>query len=502
MRTKNSTELSTSQTLCRSPNDPSEAGRIAGIQNLPPTSAVAPCPTEKRMLLDASNEAHRARGKVCISFKREEEERRDLKNCQSPNIFKEVLFGFKTKLKAAAVSLYPGIKDAARSVSYYGRAAAATLDRAPGIREKSANSYRFVYAALAGLLFIESCLNSYFFALGNKFGLLGGLFEALLIAGISIAISFAAGTAVRALYENGDWLRMAAICMAGAWASTLTVYHFCIGWLRAALVYGNPETAVIDALSNFARYKFSLPDLYCFGLALIGLIFCSSAFLAGYRSKDARRNANYARIFLDQKEAQKRLRAAKQNYLSTLAQLFDEALEDLDQLFENANDAARRLRMGLHDHNCRLESYKSSIHHIAERYNLSIAEFRRSNEIVRSTPSPKYFVEDPLPLIIEPLPFDHDPVAESKDILSNLEKRMEDLLSLVDSEKAAIRAEYEKMLESTPQTFAELCKQAEPTDIISRGKEGDRYDNPVVVQMASRKQGADEKLGSISKGGG
>ena len=376
-----------------------------------------------------------------------------------PSRLEELREKAKQELIELQAGAAPEIKRAAQWLRRCQRVLSALKDQGYDLTDATMGSYLFVYGVLFPFLILESLANAYFIGQGSDLGLLGGAIGAFFIASLSIALSFTAGMGVRAILGEGIVRRVLAFLMGIVYAGGIVVYHTIIGWYRAALVYGNPDTAVSDALVNFASYAFSLPDLYSYGLAIVGLFFAGIAFLAGFESKDARMKARLARKVNEKGDAEANYNSVIKFYTSGVVSVYTEPLAEMEDRVKSACENAHELRLVLLEIDKDQNEFRYLIREIRYTQLYATGLLRCSNLAVRDTPAPKYFNEDPLSLEIDEFEFDPQLVENARQAIKNIEKRLQELRQVAKTEKTRIRFDYEEALKSMPAFIYSLCSE-------------------------------------------
>ena len=104
-------------------------------------------------------------------------------------------------------------------------------------------------AVLSAMVLVESLANMTFFAHGLDGGLLAGLLEALVVAGINVAVAFGVGNLMRGL--NGrPWMRLLSALGGGLYAGFLGVFHLTVAHYRIALA-DTLDNAATVAIARF-----------------------------------------------------------------------------------------------------------------------------------------------------------------------------------------------------------------------------------------------------------
>jgi len=117
-------------------------------------------------------------------------------------------------------------------------------------------------AAFLFLGVVEGVANSFFFAEGSDFGLLGGLQLALVVAALNIMVSGFAGIWLRNLFHTSIVRRLMGFGVAVGYLCFLGTYHLAVGHYREALQGEQPEYAAQDAVTALLNTPFAINDLH------------------------------------------------------------------------------------------------------------------------------------------------------------------------------------------------------------------------------------------------
>jgi hypothetical protein len=444
-----------------------DRGREAGKDNLPPAHAVAPCECEKQIKKDIEETSRRIFNIFLEKRGIQKKKVDEIRDLFDPSKIEDIKEKARQKFNELQTIMGPEIKRAAQWLRLCRREVAALKNQGLDLSGASMGSYLLVYGILFAFVIVESLANSYFIGQGSDLGLLGGAIGAFFIASLSIALSFTAGVGVRAASGKGVVRHSFALILGLMWAGGLFVYHTIIGWYRASLVYGNPDTAVSDALANFAEYGFFLPDLYSYGLAIVGLFFAGTAFVAGFQSSDARKKSQLARKLKEKDDAEANYYAFIHRYMEKLVDIYNDHLTEVENRVKTARENGHELRLVLleidKDHN----EFQYLINKLINTYHNAIMQFRSSNLAVRDTPAPKYFNDTPAPLKIDRFTFDGNSINDAQKIVENMKDHLEELRQVAKTEKKQIRSDYETALKNSPEFIESLFRESDINILIS-----------------------------------
>jgi len=123
------------------------------------------------------------------------------------------------------------------------------------------------------LLAIEAILNGVFLSRGSEFGLIGGVFEAMIIAGINIAVGVSVGRFILPwLAHKSSVKRALATLGAIAYLGAAFGFNLAVAHYRTAMS-GDPFEASVVAYQHLVAAPFAIDDLESWGLFVIGFLF-------------------------------------------------------------------------------------------------------------------------------------------------------------------------------------------------------------------------------------
>jgi len=439
-----------------------EHGRTSGLENQPPSLAIVPC--------DRENQIQRAFDGFAREYKEKFEKELQHVGQQWLEIdqinkriselsIKDYLDQARQNYLEVETTFTSEHKERVKGRNYNKRRFSVYRDKGLKVSSSAHGSYALVYAFLLLFLLIESFANSYFLGMGNELGMLGGVIEALFIALLSICFSYTAGIGVRAITGRGLLRRTAGFFGGCLFFMSIVAYHTLIGWYRGCLVYLNPETAKADAMINFMQHGMALPDLHCYGLAVVGIFFGGTAFVAGFQCRDARLAAEYARIAKEYEITDTQLKSKEEEYLASLNEVCCSRCEEVDSCLNLARDAESQTKLLELECSRVINHFTMKINDIQDSCAYAIELFRRSNKAVRDTPAPTYFNNKPSPLSEEVKRLDTTVAEEIEQSIINIGHRLNKLEELSDEIKNKIRAEYQTNLQAAPKLFDDLRKE-------------------------------------------
>ena len=193
----------------------------------------------------------------------------------------------------------------------------------------------FVYGFLFFLFALETLLNGNFFAVGLDSGLIGGIIEATLIAGVNVVLGFLIGKAffpqifhIRKSRQIVGWLAIF------VYLTLSVLFNLCVAHYRLALGGEHPENAAIIAIDTFYKNPINLPDFNSYLLTAMGLLFSIFASIDGFKLND--RYPGYSAL-------QRRYDSILQSYADHLQEIVDRLKGIKDREIHNIIEVKERL---------------------------------------------------------------------------------------------------------------------------------------------------------------
>jgi len=241
------------------------------------------------------------------------------------------------------------------------------------------------------LIFLAECLfNALFLAVGNEFGLLGGMGEALVISLVNIGVALLLGKKVLPFFFHkkiGLKLLSATVLLSfflGNFLFNLLVAHY-----RDALAIEMSDKATILAISSFTTAPLNITDFKSWIMVGVGCLFALSTLLDGFKMDDPypyyghwdRLRRRAYETYADKKATLlEDLKDTRDIASASLAKLKDDLIkrrQEHDSIIANRTN----LLVNFEAHQNYLESSGREL----------ITFYRARNRESRNTPPPKHF---------------------------------------------------------------------------------------------------------------
>lgn len=239
------------------------------------------------------------------------------------------------------------------------------------------------------ILAIESLLNGFFLSKGSDFGLIGGVFQALIIASINVFIGAVVGRLVLPWLTHSNWnSRVLAAAGTAIYLLASAGFNLAVAHYRNA-VASDPFEASSLAYHSLLANPLGIDDLQSWLLFLVGLLFSLVAAIDGYVMDDP--YPGYGQRMRHNLEALEEYNALKDELLGDLEQIKKSAEDKIDELLRNIE-----ARHGEFDYIFRKsQALKSSMlqhfTHLESAANTLLGYYRDENRRHRHSSAPTRF---------------------------------------------------------------------------------------------------------------
>jgi hypothetical protein len=239
------------------------------------------------------------------------------------------------------------------------------------------------------ILLLDTMANGYLLSGRDEFGLLGGMIQAILVAGMNIGFGFFAGRfAVPNVVHRSFWRRSAGLIGLALLFGLILALNLSFAHYRDLSVLGVAD-AEQKALSEMLQTPLVLRDVKSWWLGCVGVMFAIVALIDGFNWDDhypgygerARRRESKREDYLDRKnywfETIKSRREQARAEVSEIRREIDKIQGEIGQ----ASMGSRSFTASFHAHVSNLEAAGNQL----------IGIYRDANRRVRAIPAPPYF---------------------------------------------------------------------------------------------------------------
>ena len=259
------------------------------------------------------------------------------------------------------------------------------LSREP--RYPESKLYHYAIVILIGA--IEAVLNSVIFAKGSDFGLLGGFWEALLVATVNVGIAYLAGRFalththhIKPFKQTVAWFGLA------IYGSATSLFNLMAAHYRVALETA-PDNAIVAAMQMFSHSPLGIESFQAWMLFFLGLIASLITFFKAYGEDD--HYPGYGSAHREYEKGKHGYEALKHETLDHVSEIRLKHIMQVDTTLRSARKALAALA-DLND-----QTAKTNDHLIAKFSAIEnsaadmVKAYRVANERIRHTPPPAFF---------------------------------------------------------------------------------------------------------------
>ena len=263
------------------------------------------------------------------------------------------------------------------------------LDREPQYPESSI----FHWSIVVALVLIESIANSYFFAKGSDFGLIGGAFQALLISAVNIGFSLLTGMYVLPnLRHVVKARRIGAGAVSGLYGVVMLFFNLATAHYRQQLEI-NPLKALTNTIPALRSAPFDINNFDANTLMFIGFIFAVAALIKAFTADDP--YPGYGSLHRRYKASAEAYEAAKQDARRNVNDAFDKYRWQLNQILDDARANSRDFPLLLNETEAVAADYARFAAEANSACQTLLKIYRSTNLRVRTAPPPAYFDDYP-----------------------------------------------------------------------------------------------------------
>lgn len=242
------------------------------------------------------------------------------------------------------------------------------------------------------ILVFEAVLNGTFLAQGSVFGLLGGILEALIIAGINIVVGCAFGRLIAPWLGYRNWTcRLAAAIGALVFFAIAVGFNLAVAHYRTA-VAGDPFEASLLAYRSLISNPIAIQDLQSWALFVIGFIFSMAAAIDGWLMDDP--YPGYGVRMRHNLETFNAYNNLKHDLLNDLEDIKQQTEDEMNQIAQDVQDRQREFGSILVRSKSLHSSMEQHFGHLSAAGNTLLAYYRDQNRMHRSAEAPRRFDEN------------------------------------------------------------------------------------------------------------
>jgi len=263
------------------------------------------------------------------------------------------------------------------------------IDRTPDYPD----SRFFYWGVIALLVLVEAGANTFFFAQGSDFGIVGGFVLAVLAAAANVLFGLFVGYQPFRWTRSRNWsLKLFGCALTILYIPLMFVLNLGVAHYRTALTLSTDSSVAFQlAIQQLWRTPFQIGSFESLMLLIVGIFFSLIAFADGYHLDDP--YPGYGRLARRREAYSEQFRDAKADLVDSLKDLKDTMLQEVE---ENSTMVERR-RMDFREVREKLESlqkqFKQHLDHVEQVGNEVLKTYREADQNARTTPRPAYFTD-------------------------------------------------------------------------------------------------------------
>lgn len=249
----------------------------------------------------------------------------------------------------------------------------------------------FLHLGVIAIIFIAECLfNALFLAVGNEFGLLGGVGEAFVISLVNIGIALFLGKKMMPfIFHKNISLKLSGIAIIVIFCLANVVFNLLVAHYRDALAIEMSDKAAISAMSSFMVTPFNITDFKSWIMVGVGCFFALIALFDGFGMDDP--YPKYGHWDRLRRRAYETYAGKKAILLEDLKDTRDGASTGLAQLKDDLIKRRQEHDSIIANRTNLLVNFDAHQNYLESSGRELITFYRARNRESRNTPPPKHF---------------------------------------------------------------------------------------------------------------
>lgn len=254
---------------------------------------------------------------------------------------------------------------------------------------KYPNSMWLHYGAVICIAVTESVLNTYIFAKGNDFGILGGFWEAVLVSVVNVGVAYLAGRfALRHVHHISQARAILGWAGLTFYLSTTILFNLLTGHYRAALET-DLYNSVSLAIQTFRDAPLNIASFDAWMLVALGLIASLITLFKSYTEDDP--YPGYGGVTRSYEMARDEYDALKQETIDIVTRLVDNHAARIEAVIISARNDIARFEASIRESEATTSRFLTLERDIQAAAAGLIKTYRAANTFIRNTPPPAYF---------------------------------------------------------------------------------------------------------------
>jgi hypothetical protein len=239
------------------------------------------------------------------------------------------------------------------------------------------------------VLLTDSIINGYFLSIRDEFGLLGGVLQAIIVAGANVLLGLFAGRlAVSNLIHKSTARRIGGLILLMVLLALISGLNLSFAHYRDLFASGtaNPEQR---ALSEVIGTPLGLHDIKSWWLIGFGLLFAFVSLLDGFMWDDP--YPGYGEVARRRKARREEYHDRKHVWLETLGERREQARAEVSEIRRDIGIMQGEILQASMGRRNFTAAFLAHVAHLESAANQLIDTYRDTNRRVRKTPAPSYF---------------------------------------------------------------------------------------------------------------
>ena len=239
------------------------------------------------------------------------------------------------------------------------------------------------------ILLVDLIVNGYFLSSREEFGLLGGVLQAIIVAGTNVLLGgFAGRLAVPNLVHKSPWRRIGGLITLAVLSMLILGLNLSFAHYRDVFTLGmdNPEQR---ALEGVIGKPFVLHDIKSWWLAGIGLIFAFISLIDGFKWDDP--YPGYGDVARRRDARREEYQDAKHVWLTAVAERRGQARDEVAEIHRDIAMLQGETQQASLGRRSFTAAFNAHVAHLESAANQLLDVYRDANRRVRTTPIANYF---------------------------------------------------------------------------------------------------------------
>jgi hypothetical protein len=239
------------------------------------------------------------------------------------------------------------------------------------------------------VLLLDTAANGYLLSKRDEFGLLGGMVQAILVAGMNVSLGFFAGrVALPNIIHRSIWRRIGGITAFATLLLLILALNLSFAHYRDLSVLGAPDPEQ-RALSEVLQTPLILHDVKSWWLGCLGVLFAFVSLIEGFKWDDP--YPGYGELARRRDEKRENYMDRKHYWLDSIGERREQARSEVGEIRRDIEMTQGEIGQASMGRLSFRASFFAHASHLEAAANQLIAAYRDANRRARTTPAPSYF---------------------------------------------------------------------------------------------------------------